>query len=109
MLAGQLLLRERLTEPQHDSLAQRITVRVRLRALTESDIALFVDKHLRACGATRTLFEPDAIFLLFQHARGVPRLVQNLALSAMLAAASGGKKAVDADSVQQAVLDTETP
>ena len=57
----------------------------------------------------RVLFEPDAITLLFQHSRGVPRLVQSFALSAMLAAASGGKKCVDSDSVQQAVLDQEAP
>lgn len=70
-------------------------------------VALFVDKHLRACGATRAIFEPDAVTLLFQHSRGVPRLIQGLALGALMAAASGSKKAVDADSVQQALLDVE--
>ncbi len=109
VLAGQPLLRERLAEPQHYALAQRITVRVRLRALTDSEVALFVDKHLRAAGAKTNLFEADAVTLLFQHSRGVPRLVQNLALGALLAAASGAKKTVDADSVQQALLDQEAP
>lgn len=109
VLAGQPILRERMTEPQHYALAQRVTVRVRLRPLTDSEVALFIDKHLRACGAQRVLFEPDAITLLFQHSRGVPRLVQSFALNAMLAAASGGKKCVDSDSVQQAVLDQEAP
>ena len=96
-----------MTEPLHYALAQRITVRVRLRPLNDSEVALFVDKHLRACGASRTIFEPDAVTLLFQHSRGVPRLVQSLALGAMLAAVSAGKKAVDPDSVQQALLDLE--
>lgn len=109
ILAGQPLLRERLTEPQHYALAQRVTVRVRLRPLTDSEVALFVDKHLRACGAQRTLFEPDAVTLLFQHSRGVPRLIQGLALNSLLAAASGTKKSVDADSVQQALLEMEAP
>jgi general secretion pathway protein A len=109
VLAGQPLLRERILEPHHYSLNQRITVRVRLRPLTDSDVALFLDKHLRACGATRSLFEPDAVALLFQHSRGVPRLVQSLALAGMLAAASGNKKLVDPDCVQQAVLDQEAP
>jgi type II secretory pathway predicted ATPase ExeA len=109
ILAGQPLLRERMSEPQHYALAQRITVRVRLRALTDSEVALFVDKHLRACGAQRALFEPDATALLFQHSRGVPRLIQSLALGALLAASSSGKKNVDADSVAQALLDQEAP
>jgi len=107
VLAGQPLLRERLAEPQHYALAQRITVRVRLRPLTDSEVALFLDKHMRSCGAKAALFEPDAVTLLFQHSRGIPRLIQNLALGALLAAATGGKKIVDADSVQQALLDQE--
>ncbi len=107
VLAGQPLLRERLTEPQHYALAQRITVRARLRPLTESEVALFVDKHMRAAGATRTLFETDSIALIFQHTRGVPRLVQNLALGALLCAAGTNKKSVDQDSVQQALLELD--
>ena len=107
VLAGQPLLRERLAEPPHYALAQRITVRVRLRPLTESELALFVDKHLRAVGAQRSLFEPDAVTLIFQHSRGIPRLAQNLALGALLSAAASNKKLADADCVQQALLEQE--
>ena len=102
-------MRERLAEPQHYALSQRIGVRVRLRTLTESELALFLDKHLRAAGATKNLSEPDAVTLVFQHSRGVPRLAQNLALGALLAAASGNKKLADADCVQQALLEQEAP
>jgi type II secretory pathway predicted ATPase ExeA len=109
VLAGQPLLRERLSEPQHYALAQRITVRVRLRSLTDSEATLFLDKHMRAAGATRNLFEPDAVTLLFQHSRGIPRLLQSLALGALLAAASANKKTVDADCVQQSLLEAEAP
>lgn len=107
VLAGQPLLRERLAEPVHYALAQRITARARLRPLTDSEIALFLDKHLRAAGAKSNLFEPDAVTLVFQHSRGIPRLAQNLALGALLAAATSNKKIVDADAVQQALLDQE--
>jgi len=109
VLAGQPLLRERLSEPQHYALSQRITVRARLRPLTDSEAALFLDKHLRAAGATRNLFDPDAVTLLFQHSRGIPRLLQNLALGALLAAAGANKKTVDADCVQQSLLEAEAP
>lgn len=109
VLAGQPLLRERLSEPQHYALSQRITVRVRLRPLTESEAVLFLDKHLRAAGATKNLFEPDAVTLLFQHSRGIPRLLQNLALGSLLAAANANKRVLDPDCVQQALLEAETP
>jgi len=107
ILAGQPLLRERLAEPQHYALAQRITVRVRMRPLTDSEVALFLDKHLRACGAKSTLVDPDAVMLIFQHSRGIPRLIQNLGLAALLAAATAGKKTIDGDAVQQALLDQD--
>jgi type II secretory pathway predicted ATPase ExeA len=84
VLVGQPLLRQRLGEPQHYSLAQRIGVRLRLRPLSEVEMPPFLDRHLKAAGAKKNPFEPDAVAALFQHTRGVPRLVQNLALSAML-------------------------
>jgi type II secretory pathway predicted ATPase ExeA len=109
VLAGQPLLRERLSEPQHYALSQRITVRARLRPLTDSEATLFLDKHMRAAGATKNLFDPDAVTLLFQHSRGIPRMLQSLALSALLPAANANKKTVDADGVQQALLEAEVP
>jgi type II secretory pathway predicted ATPase ExeA len=82
-------------------------VRARLRPLTDSELTLFLDEHLRAAGAKSNLFEPDAVTLVFQHSRGMPRLAQNLALGALLATATANKKLVDADAVQQALLDQE--
>ena len=109
VLCGQPLLRERLCEPLHYALNQRIAVRVRLRPLLDSEVVLFLDKHLRSCGAQKNLFEPDSITVFFQHSRGLPRLIQNLALSALLWAATSNKKTVDADCVQQALLEQEAP
>lgn len=109
ILAGLPTLRERLAEPQHLSLAQRIAVRARLSPLTEPDIALFLDKHLRAAGASRNLFEPEAVAIIFQHSRGIPRQVQNIAIAALFAAAEDNKKVVDADAAQRALLEVEAP
>lgn len=107
ILVGQPILRDRLAEPQHYSLWQRIGVRLRLRPLNEQELRLFFDRHLEAAGATPRLFEPAALSEIFQHPRGIPRLAQNLALDAMLAAMTAGKTTVDAEAVQQAVLDMD--
>jgi type II secretory pathway predicted ATPase ExeA len=107
VLVGQPLLRERLNEPQHYSLAQRLGVRIRLRPLSEAEMPAFLERHLKAAGARKNLFEPDAIAAVFQHTRGVPRLVQNLALASMLAAMETAKKTVDIAAVQQAMADLE--
>jgi type II secretory pathway predicted ATPase ExeA len=107
VLVGQPLLRERLQEPQHYALAQRLGVRLRLRPLNESEVALFIERHLKAAGAKKNPFDPDAVALVFHHSRGIPRLIQNLALQAMLVALAAGKKSVDAACLQQAVADME--
>ena len=107
VLCGQPRLRERLAEPRHTALAQRIGVRIRLRPLTEAEVGLFIALHCRVAGATGSVFEPQATAALFQHTRGVPRLTQNLALGAALAAMSVGSATVDAVAVQQAVVDLE--
>lgn len=106
VLVGQPLLRERLGEPQHYALAQRLGVR--LRPLNESEVPLFLERHLMAAGARTNPFEPEATTALFHHTRGIPRLVQNVALAAMLAALEIGKNTIDATAVQQAVVDLET-
>ena len=107
VLVGQPLLRDRLAEPQHYALWQRIGVRLRLRPLNEHEFALFLDRHMQAAGAATPLFEPAAVTQIFQHSRGVPRLAQNTALDALLAAMTAGKKSVDSEAVQQAIVDLE--
>lgn len=109
ILAGQPLLRERLTEPRHYALSQRITVRARLRPLSETEVALFLERHLKAAGAKKHPFSPEATTAIFHHSRGVPRLVQNLALQSLLATMAGGNKDVEQSCVEQAVVDLEEP
>jgi len=109
VLAGQPLLRERLAEPRHYALSQRIAVRVRLRPLAEGEVGPFLDRHLGAAGAKKNPFSPDATAALFHHSRGVPRRMQNLALQAMLVTLASGKKDIDQAAVEQAVVDLDEP
>lgn len=108
VIVGQPILRERLAEPHHYALWQRIGVRLRLRPLTEEELAQFIERHLKAAGCKRKgLFESEALKEIFHHSRGIPRLIQNIAVESMLAAMASGKKTIDAQAVQQAVIDME--
>jgi general secretion pathway protein A len=107
VLVGQPLLRDRLAEPQHYALAQRLAVRIHLRPLNESELPLFLNRHLKAVGASKSLFDPEAAGVIFHHSRGIPRLAQNLALEALIAARAAGSQTVNAATVQQAVVDME--
>jgi type II secretory pathway predicted ATPase ExeA len=107
VLIGQPLLRDRLAEPRHYSLSQRVATPLRLRPLSETELVLFLDRHMKAAGAKTSPFTPDAAIAIFHHSRGIPRLAQNVALAAMLVALESSRKTVDDSCVKQAVLDLE--
>jgi type II secretory pathway predicted ATPase ExeA len=108
ILVGQPLLRQRLTEPAHYALWQRVGVQERLRPLTDHQVAAFLQRHLAAAGAgPQPIFEPQAVAEIFHHSRGIPRLIRNLALDSMLVAMAAGTKTVDAQAVGHAVVDRE--
>ncbi len=108
ILVGQPLLRERLAEPTHYALWQRIGVKLRLRPLTEHEVAPFIERHMKAAGTKRkAIFEPEAVAEIFHHSRGIPRLVQNIALDSMLVAMDAGVKTIDAQAVGHAIVDME--
>jgi len=67
----------------------------------------FLDGHMRAAGAATPLFDAQATATLFHHSRGIPRLVQNLALASAMAAMAAGATQIDQTIVQQAVVDLE--
>jgi type II secretory pathway predicted ATPase ExeA len=107
LLVGQSLLREKLAEARHASLAQRLAIRCSLGSLSESDSADYLDRRLRAAGARATLFRPAAAARLFEKTGGVPRLMNNLATASLLAAASRGRKHIDLQDVDDAAFDQE--
>ncbi|MBM3668139.1 MAG: hypothetical protein FJW90_11845 [Actinobacteria bacterium] len=107
VLVGQPRLRETLAQPELASLQQRLAIHAALSPLTEPESADYVDRRMRAAGARATLFRPTALAKLFEKTRGVPRLLNNLATAALLAAAVAGRKHVDVQDVDDAFFDAE--
>jgi type II secretory pathway predicted ATPase ExeA len=107
VLAGQSLLRTRLAESAHSSLAQRLSIRASLGPLSESESAEYLEHRLRAAGARATLFRPAAAARIFEKTCGVLRLIGNLATASLLAAGSRGRKHVDLQDVDDASFDQE--
>jgi len=107
LLVGQPPLRERLLEPDLSSLWQRIPIRASISPLSDKDTADYLDRRLRAVGATATVFRPAAVDKLFERSRGGPRQLNNLATAALFAAATVGKKHVDYKEVEDASFDME--
>jgi type II secretory pathway predicted ATPase ExeA len=107
VLAGQSPLRERVAEPDHISLHQRLAVRTSLSPLTDKETVDYLDRRLRAVGAQATIFRPAAADKVFEKTAGVLRDINNLATAAMLSAQSAGKKHVDVSAVDNAAFDQE--
>jgi type II secretory pathway predicted ATPase ExeA len=106
ILAGHTSLDDRLAEPTHHALDQRITTVARLAPLSLDETREYVRLRLDAAGAkAQPLFDDDSVAALFEAAAGVPRRLNRVASAAMIVAASRKKNLVSAQDVHDARLD----
>lgn len=109
LLAGQISLDERLAEPVHYALDQRITTVARLLPLSPAEVAEYVERRLAAAGAGAPVFEDGAVETLADRSGGIPRSVNNLATASLIVAAARDRRLVRAQDVQDAHLDRGRP
>jgi type II secretory pathway predicted ATPase ExeA len=106
LLAGQPDLDDRLAEPAHYALEQRITTMARLCPLSLDETRDYLQHRLAAAGAAhQPIFDDGAIDALFDGAAGVPRRINNIATGALIVAAARGNRTVCAQDVHDARLD----
>jgi type II secretory pathway predicted ATPase ExeA len=87
ILAGQPELNHKLDDPALEQLAQRVRLRFHLQNLTEAETQSYIQHRLDVAGAgDRELFTPDTFPVIFRYSGGVPRLVNTLCDTAMMAA-----------------------
>jgi type II secretory pathway predicted ATPase ExeA/phage tail protein X len=95
ILVGQPELAERLKKPELRQLNQRISSRGVLRPLNPEAAITYVDYRLRAEGGQcSAVFEPGALKHLLRRSDGIPRKINMLCHSAMLAAFYAGERKV---------------
>lgn len=106
LLAGQLTLDERLAEPAHHALDQRITTVARLLPLSQDETRQYLIARLNAAGAKgQPVFDEGAMAAITETSGGVPRRINALATSALIVAASRKRRLVSAQDVADARLD----
>jgi type II secretory pathway predicted ATPase ExeA len=87
ILAGQPELNEKLDSPELVQLTQRIRLRFHLGTLSREDLRSYVRHRLDVAGADgREIFAEDTFPELYKFTGGVPRLVNTLCDTAMMAA-----------------------
>lgn len=103
MLVGQPALRETLKSPRHEALDQRILIRYTLAGLSRSELDAYVAAHLQAVGGHPEIFTPEALDRAFQHAKGIPREINNVCLYALIRAAWYEKPLIERGIVQEVI------
>lgn len=87
ILAGQPELNEKLNSPGLVQLAQRIRLRFHLTPLSKNDMAAYIQHRLEVAGSQgREIFQADTFSMVFRYTGGIPRLVNTLCDTAMMAA-----------------------
>ena len=84
---------------------QRIALRYSMTGMDAPETADYVAHHLKLAGRTDTLFSDDALGLIHQVSRGIPRAVNNLAVQSLVAAFAQSKAIVDESSARAAVTE----
>jgi len=105
ILLGQPQLRRYLRFGSFAALDQRIALRYELSGMDLEESASYVRHHLELAGRKDGLFSDDAIALIHQASRGLPRQINNLAIQALIASLIEGKAIVDQRCVQAAVTE----
>ncbi len=108
ILAGQPELNDKLDAPELEQLAQRIRLRFHLPALSPADTSAYILHRLEVAGSQgREIFTPDTFDLMFRYTGGVPRLINTLCDTAMLAASNQNRDQVRAEDVQAAISELQ--
>ena len=108
LLVGQPTLRRKIKLGTFAALDQRIGLRCAMTGMSAAETKGYVSHHLKLSGRSDTLFSDDAITLIHQVSRGLPRAVNNLAIQALIAAYATDKSIVDESSTRAAVTEITT-
>lgn len=99
ILCGQPQLLAKLALRIHLPFRQRVAMRYRMPTMDEQHTRGYVEHHLQLAGRKQRLFTDEAMIQLFVQSGGVPRVIGNLALTAMINTALAGKDIVELDEV----------
>ena len=104
ILSGSQKLASRLKQPQNEAFRQRIVFSHNLRAFTIDDARNYVRFHLERCEGPKELLTEGAVQLIFHVAKGLPRVINQVALQSIIRAAIRRVDKIDEGFLKQHVL-----
>jgi type II secretory pathway predicted ATPase ExeA len=107
ILSGQPRLAETLRLQVLECIRQRLNVHYRLPGLGEDELSGYILHHLKLAGVDKQIFTDEAIKLIYQFSKGIPRRINNICRYAIVAAVVADSSTVDAAAVQKGLGDDE--
>jgi general secretion pathway protein A len=104
ILAGQPELNEKLDAPELIQLTQRIRLRFHLTTLSAQEMRAYIQHRLEVAGASdRQIFAEDTFPEIYKFTGGVPRLVNTLCDTSLMAAFTSDRDVVTHTDIHQAI------
>jgi type II secretory pathway predicted ATPase ExeA len=108
ILAGQPELNEKLNSQDLIQLTQRVRLRFHLTALTKNETVAYIDHRLEVAGSQgRRIFAEDTYATIYRYTGGVPRLINTLCDTCMMAAFTQNVDHVTAESLHAAIRELQ--
>ncbi len=108
ILAGQPELNDKLNSQDLIQLTQRVRLRFHLTALTKTETTAYIDHRLEVAGSQgRRIFAEDTYAIIYKYTGGVPRLINTLCDTCMMAAFTQNTDHVSAESLQAAIRELQ--
>ncbi len=105
VLVGQTELRQRLRLQTFEAITQRVNLRYHLTGLSEPETNAYIQHHLKVAGVNHPLFSDEAIRLIYQFSKGIPRRINNLCTACLLAGCADQKPVIDEATVKKALAE----
>lgn len=106
-LLGHPLLKARLKLTPYAALRQRLSFSYHLTGLEQDELEPYLTHRLKLAGRTKPIFTAEAVTLLFNYAKGLPRVINTLAHEALYQAAAQEKTMIDEKLIENIVQEWE--
>lgn len=105
ILVGQPQLKDLLSRPDMLQLAQRIGSDFHLSPLSREEVHSYIETRLTIAGARRRIFSDGAMDLVAEQSRGVPRVINIIADTALVYAFSAQDEIVSEETIRSVIRD----
>jgi general secretion pathway protein A len=108
ILAGQPELNDKLNSAELVQLTQRVRLRFHLTALTKAETNAYIDHRLEVAGSQgRRIFAEDTYATIYKYTGGVPRLINTLCDTCLMAAFGKDKDTVSMEELNAAIAELQ--